>query len=247
MTAIFRIMSDVLLEARRNQFFWLTVAVCVLFIGLFSFLSTVSPNLKGKIFIETGFTALWFIHFTLSILFATESIYGEDERKSVYFYLTRNVTRQQYIIGKYLGFWLVIGISLGISSAVFLSCTTYLIGFKAQYLAGVLFIFLEAGLTLAVVLLLSRLFTKIITIFSFLLLFFLSSLLEYLTLAKTTSQLVGFFYLGLPNYKYYSYLEMVVHAKSLSYEYLIFLTAYTLCMAMFYLIVCSFQYDRKNL
>lgn len=247
MKATFRIMSDVLLEARRNQFFWMTVAVCVLFIGLFGFLSTVNASLKGKIFVEAGFTTLWFVHFTLAILFATESIYGEDERKSVYFYLTRNVTRQQYILGKFLGFWLIIAISLSICSLVFLSCLSYLLEFKAQYLAGVGFIFLETGLTLAVVLLLSRVFSKIITIFGFLLLFFFSTLLEYLALSKGTAFVFGLFYLTLPNYKYYSYLEMVVHAKSLSYEYLGFLLAYTLCMSLFYLILCSFQYERKSL
>ena len=137
------ILSDVLIDAKRNSLFHVTLLISLGLVLLCTVISALDDNFGGKIYIELGFTLLWFVHFLLALIYSAESLYGEDERKSVYFYLSRHVSRQEYILGKYAGIVSVLTISLTISGIVFLLCSTYLVGFKFQILWGLLFILLE--------------------------------------------------------------------------------------------------------
>ena len=137
------ILSDVLIDAKRNSLFHVTLLISLGLVLLCTVISALDDNFGGKIYIELGFTLLWFVHFLLALIYSAESLYGEDERKSVYFYLSRHVSRQEYILGKYAGIVSVLTISLAISGIVFLLCSTYLVGFKFQILWGLLFILLE--------------------------------------------------------------------------------------------------------
>ena len=135
------ILLDVLIDAKRNSLFQVTLLISLGLVLLCTIISVLDNNFGGKIYIELGFTLLWFVHFSLAFIFSAECLYGEDERKSVYFYLSRHVSRQEYLIGKYAGILSALTISLILSGMVFLSCSIYLMGLKFQILWGILFIF----------------------------------------------------------------------------------------------------------
>jgi ABC-type transport system involved in multi-copper enzyme maturation permease subunit len=247
MTAIFQIAKDVLLEARRNQIFWLSIILNILFFILFTVASSSNEAFQGKIFLELGFTVLWFLHFCLAIFFSVESLYKDQESKSMYFYLVRNVSRLQYLLGKYLGFLLSITGSILISGVGFYACVYKLQGFESKVLYGLVFLIIEMALTLAILTFLAKVFTKIITIFAFLFLFFLSNFIEYIEVVSEFPMLIKSLFLLLPNYKYFSYIDMVVHAKVMSMEYVYFISVYGLSLSVFYLILSSIQFEKKVL
>ena len=241
------ILSDVLIDAKRNSLFHVTLLISLGLVLLCTVISALDDNFGGKIYIELGFTLLWFVHFLLALIYSAESLYGEDERKSVYFYLSRHVSRQEYILGKYAGIVSVLTISLAISGIVFLLCSTYLVGFKFQILWGLLFILLELIVISGTVLFLSRIFSKFLTFFIFIFIFFFTNFLEFVELASDLAPFVKMLYLFLPNFKYFDFIEMVVHAKQISLEYILFLLAYTTFISLIMTSLSVSQYEQKQI
>ena len=241
------ILSDVLIDAKRNSLFHVTLLISLGLVLLCTVISALDDNFGGKIYIELGFTFLWFVHFLLALIYSAESLYGEDERKSVYFYLSRHVSRQEYILGKYAGIVSVLTISLTISGIVFLLCSTYLVGFKFQILWGLLFILLELIVISGTVLFLSRIFSKFLTFFIFIFIFFFTNVLEFIELASDLAPFVKMLYLFLPNFKYFDFIEMVVHAKQISLEYVLFLLAYTTFISLIMTSLSVSQYEQKQI
>ena len=241
------ILSDVLIDAKRNSLFHVTLLISLGLVLLCTVISALDDNFGGKIYIELGFTFLWFVHFLLALIYSAESLYGEDERKSVYFYLSRHVSRQEYILGKYAGIVSVLTISLTISGIVFLLCSTYLVGFKFQILWGLLFILLELIVISGTVLFLSRIFSKFLTFFIFIFIFFFTNVLEFIELASDLAPFVKMLYLFLPNFKYFDFIEMVVHAKQISLEYVLFLLAYTTFVSLIMTSLSVSQYEQKQI
>ena len=246
MTTVLTISLDVLIDAKRNSLFHVTILICLGLVFLFTTVSILDSNFGGKIYVELGFTILWFVHFLLALLYSIECLYGEEERKSIYFYLSRFVSRQEYLIGKYLGIIAVLASSLGVSGFIFLSCSTYLIGFKAQILWGLMFIFLELTTICSVILFLSRLFSKFLCFFIFIFIFFFTNFLEFIKIGSDTAPFVKMIYMFLPNFKYFDFIEMVVHAKQISMEYVLFLTVYAIFICLTMISLSVLQYEQKQ-
>ncbi|MBW7874498.1 MAG: ABC-2 transporter permease [Candidatus Cloacimonetes bacterium] len=248
MRAIWQISRDVLLEARRNQLFLLTLGLSFTLILLFTAVSHVEESLKNRLFSEISMTLLWLMHFILAIFFVTESLYTDVKDKSIYFYLVRNVSRQQYLVGKYLGFLTAITVSILVSGLTVLLCSTWLNStLDVKLVWGLVFLIWEMALIVSVLTLLSFMFSKLITVFLFLFLFFFASLLEYLSIDSGMNGLLSGLLFLAPNFKYYSYMEMIVHAKAISSKYIVFLLGYTGCMSLFYLIATSLQFRSREL
>lgn len=239
------IARDVLIEARRSHFFWLSLGISVVVLLVTASFSSTDEALRGKLFLESGIALLWLVHMILTIFFTTDSLHNDLERKSIYYYLVREVSRLEYLIGKYLGIVCSIGLSLLITGSVFVICATFLAGFDLRYLVGLIFLFLEISLAAGVLVLFSTIFSKLIAIFAFLFLFFFMSLLEHYVVGAGGGVLVKAFLLAVPNFKYYSYLNMVVHAREFSLKYLSFLASYTLFFSLSSVFLASIQFNRK--
>ena len=137
MLGILQIAYDVLLEARRNSFFWLSIFLAILLVSLFALLSGTNPDFHFDQFLRNGLSLVWLIHLLLALLITTETIYGEDERMSIYFYLSRNVDRCSYLVGKFLGCWITLLTSLLISFIVmFLAGGTLVGSWKYERMAA---------------------------------------------------------------------------------------------------------------
>ena len=165
MLVILQIAYDVVLEARRNSFFWLSIFLAILLISLFALLSGTNPDFHYDQFLRNGLSMVWLIHLVLALLITTETIYGEDERMSIYFYLSRNVNRFNYLVGKFLGCWGTLLISLLLSFIVMFIAGGTLVGLIEQIAWSFIFISLELSLSVAIIILLSRVFSKLITYF----------------------------------------------------------------------------------
>ena len=241
------ILLDVLIDAKRNSLFHVTLLISLGLVLLCTIISALDDNFGGKIYIELGFTLLWFVHFLLALIYSTECMYGEDVRKSVYFYLSRHVSRQEYLIGKYAGIISVLAMSLTLSGFVFLLCSTYLVGFKFQIFWGLLFIFLELIVICGTVLFLSRIFSKFLSFFIFIFIFFFTNFLEFIEVGSDLAPFVKMLYMFIPNFKYYDFIEMVVHAKQISLEYVLFLFVYTIFISLIMTSLSVLQYEQKQI
>ena len=208
MLVILQIAYDVILEARRNSFFWLSTFLAILLVSLFALLSGTNPDFHYDQFLRNGLSMVWLIHLVLALLVTTETMYGEDERMSIYFYLSRYVNRFSYLVGKFLGCWSTLLISLLLSFIVMFIAGGTLVGLIEQIAWSFIFISLELSLSVAIIILFSRIFSKLITYFLFLVTLIVSNFIEFIILKGTST--IGFIMTSVPSYKYYSYLELIV-------------------------------------
>ena len=151
MSAIFQIAYDVVLEARRNSFFWLSVFLAVLLVSLFAILSGTNPDFRFEKFLRNGLSMVWLIHLGLALLVTTETIYGEDNRLSIYFYLSRDIDRFSYLLGKFFGCWVTLLISLFMSFIVMTFVGGTLVGFEEKIALSFIFIAWELSLSIAII------------------------------------------------------------------------------------------------
>ena len=83
-----------------------------------------------------------------------------------------------------------------------------LVGLNVQLVWSFTFMSLELSLTITIIILLSRIFSKLVTYFLFILMLVTSNFIEFIILRG--SSIFGFLMTTIPSYKYYSYLELVV-------------------------------------
>ena len=246
MLSILQIAYDVLLEARRNSFFWLSIFLAILLVSLFALLSGTNPDFHFDQFLRNGLSLVWLIHLLLALLITTETIYGEDERMSIYFYLSRNVDRCSYLVGKFLGCWITLLTSLLISFIVMFLAGGTLVGLNVQLVWSFTFMSLELSLSIAIIILLSRIFSKLVTYFLFILMLVTSNFIEFIILQG--SSIFGFIVTAMPSYKYYSYLELVVDNQfSQIWSYTIVLCLFTIFVSGAILSLANMKFEKKFL
>lgn len=246
MLVVLQIAYDVVLEARRNSFFWLSIFLAILLVSLFALLSGTNADFHFDQFLRNGLSMVWLIHLVLALLITTETIYGEDERMSIYFYLSRNVDRFSYLLGKFLGCWGTLLISLLMSFIVMFFASGTLVGLKVQVIWSFIFIFFELSLSIAIIILLSRIFSKLVTYFLFLVILVASNFIEFIVLKGTPS--IGFIMTSVPSYKYYSYLELIVDNQFAQiWLYTIILCLFTICASGAILSMANIKFERQFL
>ncbi len=247
MRAVLPIAREVFIEARRSQFFHLSLGMAVLLIFIFTGISALDESLRGRLFVESGMTALWFIHFCLAVFFSVEILYRDIEARSIYFLLVRNVSRTEYLLGKFTGLVFSLWLSIAISGVILIACSFPLNGFEPRLLAGLGFLGFEMALVVSLLVFLSTLFSKLLTLFVFIFLFFFASFLEFMVVETELLVLLKAILFVLPNFRYYSWIEMVVHARKLSPMYMVFLGGYTTFLASFYLLLAGLQFEKREL
>ena len=246
MSAIFQIAYDVVLEARRNSFFWLSVFLAVLLVSLFAILSGTNPDFRFEKFLRNGLSMVWLIHLGLALLVTTETIYGEDNRLSIYFYLSRDIDRFSYLLGKFFGCWVTLLISLFMSFIVMTFVGGTLVGFEEKIALSFIFIAWELSLSIAIIIIISRFFSKILTYFLFGVILVGSNFIEFFILNGTSG--IEFVMTSLPSYKYYSYIELIVDNQFPQiWQYVMILSLFTICVSGTIMCLANFKFNKQYL
>lgn len=243
---ILQIAQDVVLEAKRNSFFWLSVIFACLLVFLFAIFTGTNSEFDYDRFLHGGLATVWVIHMLLAILLTAETLYGEDERQSVYFYLVRNVSRIKYLMGKFLGCWLTLLISLFLSGITMLIAVNAIQGFELKIIGALIFIGLQIGVSIGLIIVLSRLLPKILSLVVFGFLFIFSNFVEFFILKSSAP--IAFGLLSLPSFKYFGYLEMMVNYHTFSsWIYLAILVIFTLSICGVLICLASLAFERQTL
>jgi hypothetical protein len=187
------------------------------------------------------------VHFCLLILFATESLFTDIECKNVYFYLVRDVSRLKYVAGKFVGIWFSVAVSVCGSGLLLFLFMLFLGGAAARVPVAIFFLLLEMALSVSLLLFLCFHFSRLLSIFLFLMTFFFTSVLEHFLIIDGVPTFLKFFLLLVPNFKYYSYIEMIVHAQEISLIYVGFLCLYTLFFCGSFLMAGAWTFLQKDL
>ncbi len=119
-------------EGLRQPLFWLLLAIAAFWLLLNSILPMFTFGEDVKIFKDTALPTILIVGLMLSIYTASMSITGEIEGKTAMTLLSKPVTRQQFVVGKYLGILqtsLLVMIPLCL---VFLTIVYFKVGYDAR-------------------------------------------------------------------------------------------------------------------
>ncbi|MBN1222473.1 MAG: ABC transporter permease subunit [Candidatus Aminicenantes bacterium] len=233
-------------EAIKDRILYLLfffAAVCFVFSRLLALL-TVGDRVK--IVTDVGLAALSIIGALMAILVGTGLVYKEIDKKTIFTLLAKPIHRYQFILGKFFGMIVTLGVMLFVMTLIFLAVLflhTFQIDWRVFLI--VFLIFIELSLITAVAILFSSFSTPILSSI-FTLAFYLighfswgfETLISKIQSGFLKSAVRGLYTL-LPDLENFNYKTEIVHhlplpssALLLSILYGIAYTAFILALAM---------------
>jgi len=233
-------------EAIKDRILYLLfffAAACLIFSRILALL-TVGDRVK--IIADVGLAALSLIGALMAILVGTGLVYKEIDKKTIYTLLVKPIRRRQFILGKFFGMVMTLGVMLFFMTLIFLA-VLFLHTFQIDWrlFVAVLLIFIELTLVAAVAILFSSFSTPILSSI-FTLAFYLIGHFSWgfeTLIEKMPSGLLKFLvqviYTLLPDLENFNYKTEIVHhlplpssAVLLSIVYGIAYTSFILALAV---------------
>lgn len=137
-------------EARRNRVLWSLAAFFVVLVLTSVLLQEVTFTAYDRIVRDLGFATISAFGVIVSIFLGVSAVTREIERKTAYYVLTKPVSRASYLVGKLLGVWMTLAITLGAMFALF--CAEQLVfGFALSpvFLQAFLLLLMELGILIS--------------------------------------------------------------------------------------------------
>lgn len=112
--SIWRIAKITVAEARRRRVLQAVVVLVLLILASMTFFSYLSPQEQSRMLIDNGLAAITAFGILLAIFIAAFLIPQELESRTVYAILAKPVRRFEFVIGKYLGALIILGLIMTI-------------------------------------------------------------------------------------------------------------------------------------
>ena len=106
-------------ESARNKMFYLLVFFGIFFALSSKLVSFLTLGDAMKVLKDTGLAAINFFCVLIAIFTGINLVYKEIEKKTIYNILSKPVTRDEFIIGKFLGLGLTMLTALGAMAGIF--------------------------------------------------------------------------------------------------------------------------------
>jgi ABC-type transport system involved in multi-copper enzyme maturation permease subunit len=119
--SIWRIAKITVAEARRRRVLQAVVVLVILILASMTFFSYLSPREQSRMLINNGLSAITAFGILLSIFIAAFLIPHELENRTVYAILSKPVRRFEFVIGKYVGALIILGLVMAIMTVVLLA------------------------------------------------------------------------------------------------------------------------------
>ena len=120
MNVIWSIAKNTYKEIIRDKLLYGILVVGLLVTASSFFLASISFEQNARVTQDIGLAAIHVFAFFITVFVATNSINKDDERRALYLIFSKPISRGQYLVGKYLGFVLLLLTTLGILGGFFL-------------------------------------------------------------------------------------------------------------------------------
>jgi ABC-type transport system involved in multi-copper enzyme maturation permease subunit len=217
------IIQNTFKEATRNKIFYLLVVFGILFAISSKFVSMLTVGDPVRVLKDTGLAAIDFFCVLVAVFTGINLVYKEIEKKTIYNILSKPVSRDGFILGKFLGLALTVLVALASMAAVFFLFVYAASGsFDWRLLLYFLMLFLELLIVIALSLLFSSFTTPILSFIFTLSLYLIGQVLwtfnEFRPLLATPASrwlTTGLYYL-LPNLEKFNIKDAMVMGTPLS-------------------------------
>ncbi|MDP8243951.1 MAG: hypothetical protein P9L94_07710 [Candidatus Hinthialibacter antarcticus] len=227
MNKIWTIAMNTYKEAVRNKVFYIILVFAIGLLFMSTVLATLSLGEDDRIIKDLGLSAINLFGLLLSIFVGVNLIFDELDKRTIYTIISSGATRYQFILGKFLGFFITITVNICIMG--FLLCGLIVFwsggaGLPAVILAIILMLF-EMMIVISFALLFSSFSTPVLSAFLTLVCWIIGHMSEdLLEWAKQLSErdgavvmanfLKGIYYV-IPNLELYNIKNQVVYSEDI--------------------------------
>lgn len=120
MNNIITIAKNTFKETIRDRILYAILAFAFLFILSTIFLGSISLGQDLKIIRDLGLAGIYIFSLIIAIFLGTSLIYKEIERRTLYIVLSKPVSSAQFIIGKFLGLFISVFLTISIMTGLYL-------------------------------------------------------------------------------------------------------------------------------
>lgn len=255
MNHIIAIAKNTWKEAVRDRIFYGIVALAVLFLAILSSLSAASLGEDAHILKSVGLGGIYFFGVFLALFLGASLLGKEIDQKTLYFVLSRPVSRGAVITGKFLG--LLASVLSGIlllSLAYFLALYFKGIAFSdwGGSVLAILFQMLESMLLIAIIIFFSTFLRPALAIFaSFVVVFTGHSLTTIVSVAEKIHSSLGsiallFSYI-FPNLEKFNIRNDILYHFSLPPVEIFFTLVYAILGTIFALFLATLIFEKREL
>ena len=231
------------------------VVILGFFIILISYIATeFTYGTQQKVALDFGPGLASFAAVGISIFWGVNLISSEVESRTLYLVLSRPILRRDFILGKILGMLAILLFNVLI--IYFLSISIYFI-FNGSYtplvLWAFLFTFLESSIMLLMVVLLSLLVNKTLTVFNALIFFVLghavsdSMNISFVAARPVLKKCIEVYSYIFPDFSRLNIKKFLIYKKTLELDYLVSTLGYSFFYSLALIILILIVFNKKQL
>lgn len=151
-------------EVVRNKILYAILFYAVLLVLTGHFFADVSLNQERRILFDVGLGLISLFAVVLCLFAGTSVIYKEIEKKTIFLIVPRSISRGQFLLGKWGGLFLSMAVIITAMFAILLAQVMFLkLRPEVALFKGVLLVYLEVALLIAVALFFSSFSSPVIT------------------------------------------------------------------------------------
>lgn len=253
MNKILVITKNTFKEAIRDRILYAIVGFALLFIVSTILFGSISLGEDIKVIRDFGLAGIYIFGIIITIFLGTSLIYKEIEKRTLYTVLSKPVSTLEFILGKFFGLLLSVGLTLVLMAVVYLIVVAAKHGgFDSLGLLAILFQLFETMVFIALAIMFSsfaRPFAAMI--YSVLILYIGHSLT---VIVKYTQKSGGFgnylavvMYYILPNLEKFNLRNLVVHNQGASLSQTLLALGYAVLYSTILLILANSALKRQEL
>lgn len=244
-------------EAVRDRVLYNLILFALLMIGAAILVGQISIGIERLVIINLGLSAISVFGLVMAIFIGVGLVSKEIEKRTLYSLLARPVRRWEFLVGKYAGLLLTLGVnillmSLGLAAALFAVGRPFLRS-DLSILTAIYFIALELALVIAVALFFSCFSTPMLSAL-FTLAIYISGLfageirgLGALVHGPAAQLAVRMVYYALPNFHNFNILAAAAHGEHVPFSLVLQNTLYALLYVALLLLASAAVFSRRNL
>lgn len=253
---VYTIARNAFREAVRDRVLYNLVLFVLLLTGAAIFLGELSAAQEAKIIIDMGLSATLIFGAFISIFIGVGLVYKEIERRTLYAIFAKPVGRAEFILGKYLGLCMTLGVNVLVMGAGVSLALLYVKGgldpLVWRIWPAVALIYMQLMLLTAIALLFSSFsspaLSALLTFAAFVIGHFSADLKGFANAlgASSAKLLFGFLYYLLPNLSHYAYITDAAHGQTPTAFAFLVAALYAVAYASALLAAASFIFSRRN-
>jgi len=155
MKNIFLIAKNTFRETIRDRILYGVLAFAIIFIVILFFLSDASLGEERRVFTSVGLGGIYLFGTCITIFLSAAMIAKELDKKTLYFVVPRAVSREQVIVGKFMGLLASVALSIFILSLAYFAALSARAWFAWENILALALQILESALLVGIIIFLS--------------------------------------------------------------------------------------------